>query len=106
MTEMKADEVKVEENGDVLSKTNDLRVIKAYDIGTLSRAYKSVDKASDKYYMGSGVTIAIKNTNAVNNTIVEEVLIVDGLSKETIDAIKRDIKRTYDLRLSFNRIKG
>lgn len=81
-----------------------LRVCKAGDISTLAIAYKHMDKTSSDRYMASGVTITIKNINANDEVIVEEVLISDGLSKETIEAIKADIKRSYDMRLSLNKL--
>lgn len=50
--------------------------------------------------MASGVTITINNINKTNSTIVEEVMIADGLSPETIAAIKADIKRSYKLTMN------
>ena len=40
--------------------------------------------------------------NKENFVICQEFCITDGLSKETIEAIKNDIKRTYDLKISLS----
>lgn len=76
---------------------NKLRVLEASQLSTICRAYKGIDKCGTDRYMASAVTITIRNINADNNTIIEEVAINDGLSPETIAAIKADIKRCYDL---------
>ena len=77
----------------------ELQILNADNFHTLTNAYKQIDKCSSKNYMASGVTLTIKNINKTNNTICEEFLIIDGLSDETIEAIKRDIKRTYDYKM-------
>jgi len=80
------------------------RILKANDITVLANAFKNIDKTSSNRYMASGVTITINNINKEGFNIVEEFMIVDGLSQETINAIKNDIKRSYDLRLQFAKI--
>jgi hypothetical protein len=86
---------------------NELRVMKASDLSTVCAAYRDIDKCGQDRYMASAVTITIKNINVNKNTIVEEVAISDGLSPDTIEAIKRDIKRGYDITMSYphNKIK-
>jgi disulfide oxidoreductase YuzD len=45
--------------------------------------------------MGSGVVMHLSILGGED--VIEPVCIRDGLSKETIDAIKADLKRSYDL---------
>lgn len=71
------------------------RIRKAGDIGTLALAYKNIEKASAEDYMGSGIILSISNINFDRSVIVQDVLITDGLSPDTIAAIARDIKRSY-----------
>lgn len=73
------------------------RVMKASQLLTLNSAYRNIDKCSIEKYLASGITITIKNINKQNNVICEEFIINDGLSPETIEAIKKDIERSYDL---------
>lgn len=79
---------------------NELRVLKASRLSVYCAAYRNLDKCGQDRYMASGVTITIKNINKTDNTIVEEVIIADGLSPETIAAIKADIKRSYELTMN------
>ena len=83
---------------------NKYRQQRAHDIATLKYGHINITKANQDKYNGSGVTITIKNINQDNNVIVEEVMIIDGLSDDTIACIQADIKRTYDLRLELNKI--
>lgn len=80
---------------------NELRVLKACDRYALAEAYRKIDKCGQDRYMASAVTITIRNINVNNNIIVEEVAITDGLSSDTIAAIKADIKRSYDIKNGF-----
>jgi hypothetical protein len=86
---------------EILVLKNKLRVLGASQLMTVCNAYKQVDKCGQDRYMASAVTITIKNINVNNNVIVEEVAIGDGLSPDTIAAIKADIKRGYDLMMSY-----
>lgn len=76
----------------------DLQVKEADNFFRLATAYEKIDKCGQKNYTGSGVTMTIQNINKENFVVCEEFLILDGLSDETISAIKADIKRTYDLK--------
>jgi hypothetical protein len=78
----------------------EIQVSKADNFYSLSKAFKNIDKCSSRNYMGSGITIEIKNINKQNFVVCEEFMIIDGLSEETIEAIKKDIKRAYDLKMS------
>ena len=78
-----------------------LEILRASDIHRLTDAYKKIEKCSIEKYMASGVTLTIKNINKENFVICEEFMIADGLSDETIESIKKDIKRAYDLKMSY-----
>ena len=58
-------------------------------------ASQSIGKASTAHMMSSGVMLTL--TALGGREIISPVLIRDGLSEETIAAIKRDLKRSYDL---------
>lgn len=55
----------------------------------------TVDKASTDHLMASGVILTL--TVLGGREIFSPVLIRDGLSKETIAAIKADLVRSYEL---------
>lgn len=76
---------------------------KAQDIGTLFRAHAALAKLGKDRYMASGVIVSV--TNLSGKPLVEPVLIADGLSRDTIDALRRDVKASYDYRLTMNKIK-
>lgn len=76
---------------------NELRVAKANLRSRYCEAYRSLDKCGQDRFMGSGLMIAVRNINKTNPIMFEEVMIADGLSPETIVALKVDIKRSYDL---------
>lgn len=76
------------------------RVLKASDLSTLSTAYKNIDKCSEKNYIGSAITITIKNINKTGYIIADEFSIADGLSDATIAAIKKDIEKSYNLKIN------
>lgn len=83
----------------------DLREYKAMDIMTLAQAHEAMMNTGTDRYMASGVIVTITNINGVGETIVGPFMIKDGLSKETIKALRADIKATYDLRLAMNGLK-
>lgn len=58
-------------------------------------ASSTIKKASTDTLMGSGVLIQL--TGIGGKEIINPVLIRDGLSNDTIEAIKRDIKRSENL---------
>lgn len=66
----------------------------------LAEVYKKIDKCSQSNYIGSGIVLTIKNINKENFVICDDFMIIDGLSDETIQAIKKDIKRSYDLKMA------
>lgn len=62
-------------------------------------ASASLDKASTDHLMASGVVITL--TVLGGREIFSPVLIRDGLSKETIAALKADFARSYGNAVSF-----
>jgi hypothetical protein len=72
-----------------------LLVASASTIYRYTSAHKAIEKATDQKYMGSGILLQL--TDLSGNTIIDPVLIRDGLSSETIKAIQNDIKKSYDL---------
>jgi len=79
-----------------------IEILEANSIHALTDAFQDIEKCGESKYFGSGVTITIKNINKDNPIICNEFLIIDGLSEDTIKAIKADIKRTYDLKVSLS----
>lgn len=61
-------------------------------------AHDTIKKCSTDSLMGSGVVIQL--TGIGGKELMPTVLVRDGLSNETIEAIKRDIKRSSDLAMS------
>lgn len=55
----------------------------------------SIGKASTDHLMGSGVVLTL--TVLGGREICSPILIRDGLSKETIEALKADFRRSYAL---------
>lgn len=78
-----------------------LQILESDNFYALAKAYENIDRCNTNNFMASGVTITIKNINKDNPIICEEFCILDGLSDETIEAIKKDIKRSYDLKMSY-----
>ena len=58
-------------------------------------AHRSIDKASTKHLAGSGVVVTF--TVLGGREICKPVIIRDGLSDETISALKADFARSFDL---------
>lgn len=59
----------------------------------------SIDKASVDHLAGSGVIITL--TALGGREICSPVLMRDGLSKETIEALREDLRRSYELATLF-----
>lgn len=78
----------------------EIEILKSQNLHSLIEAFNNIGKCSKEKYTGSGITITIKNINKENFVICDEFFITDGLSKDTIDSIKRDIKDTYNLKMS------
>lgn len=62
-------------------------------------ANAQIDKASTNYLMASGVLLQL--TGIGGRELIPPVMIKDGLSLETIAALKADLKRSYDLSVMF-----
>ncbi|GAA4648979.1 hypothetical protein GCM10023116_12530 [Kistimonas scapharcae] len=62
-------------------------------------ADRAIDKAGKDHMMASGVLLQL---NAIGgHQIIPPVVIKDGLSDETIKAIKADLKESYELAVLF-----
>lgn len=61
--------------------------------------YREIDKASVDKMMASGVLLQL--TALGGRELISPVVIRDGLSNETIEAIKKDLKRSYDLAVMY-----
>lgn len=62
-------------------------------------ASRTIDKAGIKSLTGSGVIISLVTLGG--REIIEPVCIRDGLSPETIAALKADFARSYDIATMF-----
>ncbi len=59
----------------------------------------TIDKAGHKYSMASGVLLQL--TAIGGKELILPVMIKDGLSPETIAAIRKDLARSYELATMF-----
>lgn len=66
---------------------------------TYHHANLTIDKTSTDHLMASGVLLQLSFIGGKD--AIPPVMIKDGLSKETIEAIKADLKRSYDLSVMF-----
>lgn len=73
---------------------NKLFVSEASQLHSLHFASADIQKASKSKMQGSGVILSIKTLNGAD--IVKPTMIVNGLSQETILAIKADLLEAYD----------
>jgi len=62
-------------------------------------ASREINKASTEHMIASGVVLTL--TALGGREIIKPVLIRDGLSNETIEAIRRDLTRSYEAVLMF-----
>lgn len=72
-----------------------LKEAEAAQVHQYNFASSTVDKASTAYLMGSGVVMTL--TVLGGREIFSPILIRDGLSSETIEALKADFVRSYEL---------
>jgi hypothetical protein len=80
----------------------DLAITRASCLFNLTTAYTYIQKATRDRYMGSGVTITVKNINQNDDIICEEFMIKDGLSDATIKAIQDDIIYSFKNDIGLN----
>lgn len=69
-------------------------------INRLASAFNEVEQASVDRFMASGVIITI--TALGGRELISPVLIRDGLSHATIEAIKADLVRSYKLHTAYH----
>lgn len=91
---MKKEKV-VETKSDLSRKLKEALAGQAY---VYHYAQLEVENLSIEKLIGSGVVLEI--TTLGGRVGVKPVLIRDGLSEETINAIKTDLKRSYDLAIA------
>jgi len=60
-----------------------------------AQASRNIEKASTNHMMASGVLLQL--TALGGREIIKPVVICDGLSDETIEALKKDLARSYEL---------
>lgn len=89
---MKTKQTKAERIAELERKLREAEASQSY---VYHFADATVDKASTKHLMASGVIITL--TVLGGREIFEPVLIRDGLSQETITALKADFVRSYEL---------
>lgn len=76
-----------------------LREAIAGQIHNYQFADANIGKASTDHLMASGVILTL--TVLGGRVICDPVLIRDGLSKETIEALRGDFRRSYELAAAF-----
>ena len=59
----------------------------------------NIERASQQHFTASGVVLELTAYNG--KEIIPPVMIKDGLSDETIEAIRADLARSYDLAVMF-----
>lgn len=69
-----------------------------------ANASRDVEKASTKHMMASGVLLQL--TALGGREIIKPVVIRDGLSDETIEALKKDLARSYELATAYRPKEG
>ena len=73
--------------------------LKAQLASTYHFASVSIKKASTDHLMASGALLQL--TCIGGRELISPTLIRDGLSPETIEALQKDIKRSYELATAF-----
>lgn len=68
-------------------------------------ATQNLHKAGTKTRMGSGVMLELTAYGSKGERIIDPVMIKDGLSDETIAALRADLQRSYDLAVMFKPVQ-
>ncbi len=79
-----------------------VRVLEANDIATFVQAARGLRKSGEDNFKASGVILSV--TNISGGVVVPPVLIEDGLSREAINALLEDVRRSYSSRVSLNQV--
>jgi len=84
----------------VTHKETKRKLLEAQASTVLSHVFATTDieKCSEEKLTGSGVVLQLSGIGGKD--IINPILIRDGLSNETIEAIKKDLKRSHNLILS------
>jgi hypothetical protein len=85
---------KITKKAKITQLERELREALAGQVHTHYFACKEIGKASMKHLMSSGVVLTL--TVPGGRELFQPVLIHDGLSDETIAALKNDLKRSFD----------
>lgn len=78
-----------------------LREFRALSNAAHGAAYRAIDKAGTPNLAASALIVHMVALGG--REVVEPVAIADGLSADTIAAIKRDIARSYHLSLTYHK---
>ena len=82
------------------SKKSLLRELEIAQASTLTRitaAHRDIEKTNENNFQASAITITIKNINLQGKEVViEEFAIMDGLTTETIEQLKKEIKKSHE----------
>lgn len=81
----------------IATQRRKIKELEACRIMNKSMAYNALDKCGDSF-LGSAVIITIEGLGGKFK--IDPFAISDGLSKETIQAIKEDIKKSIDLEIN------
>ncbi len=91
------------DDGDFIDGVENLECrVKSSEASTLinaSTAYKKLDELMGKF-VASGIILELYAYGSCKK-LIPPVAIIDGLSDETINAIKKDLERTIKSKLSF-----
>lgn len=91
--------VKQTKGAQIATLERKLREALAGQVHVYHFANSSIDKASTDHLMGSGVIITL--TVLGGREVFSPVMIRNGLSKETIAALKKDFVRSYEGAMEF-----
>ena len=72
----------------------ELMVAKAYQIHNLHFASQNLKSMAKKDFTGSGVIITVMSLSGLK--LIDPTVVSGGLSKETIDCLIADLKRSFE----------
>ena len=99
---MKTAKPAVDKNTIIAARDRRILELEAQLLFAYTNAYKEIEKTSTQFLMASGIIVQLSALGG--RELCKPFMIADGLSDETIAAIKADIKRSYD-RSTINKIK-
>lgn len=75
-----------------------VKILEAYLTTHLFGAYRDLDNLGCDKYMASGLIVTITNLDGIS--VCKRFVCVDGLEQDTINCLKKQIKKTLDLQES------